>query len=186
MEAVKQAFPEAVTDTSKNLIEQLQQWIAAEPMVRKSVKQIENETAFIVDQYNSQNESINSLFTKIELILRGRILVLRQIAANMQLIALLTKGELTVGEFTDSKSLTKKYPVFAESWLQLDKNILSEKEEAAAPTGFFDRLKSLSRWKPTPAASAEARKQLLIQSAQNNIIKLSDSLNVKEGVKNCT
>ncbi|CAM4450955.1 MAG: hypothetical protein LEGION0403_FIIPPAGN_02291 [Legionella sp.] len=133
---VQAIWPEMVLLQGLGLLAQVEQWLATEPVVDKLLKQLEQATGKIVGQFDAEYEDINTLFTKIDELLEGKVATLREITAYKTLIELLNEEMLLPNDFSEPNSLKNNYPDFAEYWLTLHEHIPPiSKKKALGITG---------------------------------------------------
>ncbi|WP_133136356.1 hypothetical protein [Legionella rowbothamii] len=121
--AIQAMWPEITLLQGADILEQIERWLATEPVVDKLLKQLEQTTGKIVEQFDVEHEDINMLFTKIGNLLEGKVATLREITAYKKLIELLDEDTLLPNDLTEPNSLKNNYPDFAEYWLALNEYI---------------------------------------------------------------
>lgn len=132
IDAVKAAFPDALTQSGATLFEQLENMLAEQSVEEKLLGQFETDTATIIAQHNPVTEGLVSLFTKLDNQLKRKEEALRGIALYQQLIELLNEGQLTPESFENPAYLRINYQVVADKWLALNATI----PEPSASTRF--------------------------------------------------
>ena len=124
---VKAVFPEVVNQQGSTLVEQLEHWLEEQTVEEKLVAQFEADTATVIKEHNVVTGSLTSLFTKLDNRLKPKEEGLREIVAYKKLIESLNDGSLSPEELDldNASHLQKKFPDFADRWLDLNK-IISE------------------------------------------------------------